>query len=137
MSAINAADLKAKMLALRQKVESRGVIEKEVASASTAVSKQATLTEVDNNHLQVVNRIGELRVALEEMHPQMPYILVEIHKTLREYPDTVHLLTDTERSVVVQACFQHSGVTIVAANRRAGKSSDGTKKLSQVTEDDI
>ena len=137
MSAINAADLKAKMLALKQKVESRGVDEKSVAPSALPASKQAALTEENNTHLQVVNRIMELRTALEEMHPQMPYLLVEIHKTLREYPDTVHLLTDVERSVIVQACFKHSGVVIVAANRRAGKSADGTKKLSQVSVDDI
>jgi hypothetical protein len=136
MSVINAADLKAKMLALKQKVESRGVDEKSVAPVTPA-AKQAALTEENNTHLQVVNRIMELRTALEEMHPQMPYLLVEIHKTLREYPDTVHLLTDVERSVIVQACFKHSGVVIVAANRRAGKSADGTKKLSQVSVDDI
>ena len=56
MSVINAADLKAKMLALKQKVESRGVDEKSIAPVTPA-AKQAALTEENNTHLQVVNRI--------------------------------------------------------------------------------
>jgi len=135
MSNINAAALREKMLALKQARESRGVTEAELAA--TIAAPQATLTEVSNTHAQVCNRIADLRTALEQMHPQMPYILQEVYNTIKQYPDTVHLLSDTERSVIVQACFKHSGVTIVAANRRAGKSSDGTKKLSQLTINDI
>jgi len=136
MAAINASDLKAKMLALKSKIDAKGAEEPD-AVASQEKLGEARLTEVDNTHLQVVNRIAELRAALEQMHPQMPYILLEVHKTLKDYPDTVHLLTDTERSVIVQACFKHSGVVIAASNRRAGKTADGTKKLKDVSVNDI
>jgi len=136
MAMINANDLKAKMLALRNKLEAKGAEEPD-AVASSAKLGEARLTEVDNTHVQVINRIAELRAALEQMHPQMATILVEVHSTLKQYPDTVHLLSDTERSVIVQACFKHSGVVIATSNRKAGKTADGTKKLKDVNVDDI
>ena len=135
MAMINANDLKAKMLALKNKIEAKGAEEQEAPAA--AQLGEARLTEVNNTHAQVINRIAELRSALEQMHPQMASILVEVHSTLKQYPDTVHLLSDTERSVIVQACFKHSGVVITTANRRAGKTADGTKKLKDVNVDDI
>ena len=136
-SLITAADLKAKLAALKAVRDNRGVVEAEVAPTSTAPSQQAFLTEENSTHLQTIQKIADLQAALTEESPQFPYLLKEIHMTLRSYPDTVHLLSNEQRAIIVQGCFKHSGVVIVTANRRSGKSSDGTKKLKDVNVTDI
>lgn len=129
---LDAASLKAKLAALKTARDSGQLVEAQKSEPSAA-PPLATLTEENHTHVQVINRIADLEYALQEDSPNLPYVLKEIHAMLKEYPDTVHLLTDEQRGVVVRSCFKYSGTVIVTSNRKAGKSSDGKTKLTSVT----
>lgn len=133
---LDAASLKAKLAALQKQRDSGQLVAAQRAEPSVA-SPLATLTEQPHSHVEVINRIADLDAALNADSPNLPYVLKDIHSLLAQYPDTVHLLSDKERGVIVASCFKYSGTVIVTTNRKAGKSSDGKVKLSAVTTDMI
>ena len=60
-------------------------------------------------------KIASLQEALLSQHPMMPRLLQEIHKTLREYPENVTLLTDEEVGVIVRGLKQQTNTEIATA----------------------
>lgn len=133
---LDAASLKAKLAALKTARDSGQLVEAQKVEPAAA-PPLATRTEEYHSHVQVINRIADLELALQADSPNLPYVLKEIHGMLKDYPDTVHLLSDEQRGVLVQSCFRYSGTVIVTTNRKAGKSSDGKTKLTSVTTDMI
>jgi len=47
-------------------------------------------------------KVAELSAALLSKHPTMPSLLQTIHKTLRQYPEQVTVLSPQELNVVVE-----------------------------------
>lgn len=129
---LDAASLREKLARLKASRDALPVVQEEKPAPAAA-----KLTEVDNNMAEVLQRIGDLEIALKEEIPTLPHILVEIHKMLAGQDDIVHLLSDEQRAVIVSACWKHSGTEIITGNRKAGKTSDGTKKLKSVGVGDI
>lgn len=82
-------------------------------------------------------RIAQLEQAMKAAMPNAPELLKEVHTALREYPDSVHLISSSERATIVQACAQQAAINIQIQNKKSGRSSATGKKLKDVTEDDI
>ena len=71
--------------------------------------------------------MGSLEQALLAKDPQMPQHLRNIHALLISYPETVHLLDDSEIARIIDAAEVHTKTEIVKASA-AGKTSK--KKMS-------
>lgn len=84
------------------------------------------------NILELQSKITRLSDALTSAHPSMPLLLREIHKTLREQPDNVTLLSDVELGTIFQALMKQTQTTIsvkVLANKK--------KSVKSITIDDL
>lgn len=51
---------------------------------------------------ELKSRVAELTEALLTKHPRMPLLLKEIHTTLRQYPENVTLLDESEINKIVE-----------------------------------
>lgn len=86
---------------------------------------------------RIQQRIAQLEQAVKAAMPNAVELLKDVHNALREYPDSVHLISSAERAVVVQACAAQAAINIQLQNKKSGRSSTTGKKLKDVTEDDI
>lgn len=86
-------------------------------------------------HDRVLGRIEELKTALDDSLPNMPNILQDIHKSLRDDPEIVTLLSEEEISVIVKGLEKHEDTVIVA--KSAKKKTGGRKATKKITADDL
>ena len=70
---------------------------------------------------QVAEKILDLQEKLLAAHPRMPVLLQEIHRTLKEYPECVTLLSEEQIGVIVSGLSQQTKVTISSAISTKGK----------------
>lgn len=73
--------------------------------------------------------MGKLQAALLAADPEMPNHLRESHRLLITYPETVHLLDDTEIHALITAAENYTKVRIVAEAAK-GKGSKGKKEIN-------
>lgn len=69
-------------------------------------------------------KMASLEKALLEKDPEMPNHLRESHRLLITYPESVHLLDDSEIHTLISAAEEHTKVRIV---QEAAKSKSGRK----------
>lgn len=62
--------------------------------------------------MEVQNKIEELSNLLLAQHPTMPVLLQEIHKTLKQQPENVTLLSDEQIGVIVSGLLKHTATAI-------------------------
>lgn len=70
-------------------------------------------------------KVAELSQRILERHPSMPTLLQEIHKTIRQYPEQVTLMSEEEINQVVEGLKIQTGVAFATA---AVKPSTAAKK---------
>lgn len=68
------------------------------------------MTEYSTETLTLKSNIASLRQALLDRHPQMPNLLQQIHRTLREYPEQVTLLEEEEIHQIVEGLKVQTGI---------------------------
>jgi hypothetical protein len=73
--------------------------------------------------------LGKLEAALLAKDPEMPNHLRESHRLLITYPETVHLLDDTEVAALISAAEEYTKVRIVAEAAK-GKGSRSKKEVN-------
>lgn len=89
----------------------------DVTSKITSVA-QATTPQ----HAAVLERLGQLEIALLEKDPLMKGHLLEIHKHLIQFEELVHLLKDDEIGVLMAAQQVHTNTVLIgSASTAAGK----------------
>lgn len=100
---------------------------------SSTVSTPLSSTE------QVLQRIEDLKSALQSRSPGYEHLLKIIHKNLLDDPDVVNLLKPEEIGTVVAALAQKKGIVLAASIPKGNVKNTTTtgKKLSQVTLDDL
>ena len=64
---------------------------------------------------QISEKILQLKESLLSQHPQMPSLLRDIHKTLKENPDCVTLLSEEEVGVIVNGLKRQTQTEIATA----------------------
>ena len=74
----------------------------------------AAMTPVE----QVREQIAQLENALKENHPQMPLLLKQLNKQLREDAAVVTMLDDEEIGILVSGCLRQAQVTISTAKTK-------------------
>lgn len=73
-------------------------------------------------------RIASLKSALLEKHPRMPILLQEIHKTLKQYPEQVTILEESDIQIIVNGLMQQTGVEFAQAiSKGSGKKNQEAK----------
>lgn len=96
----------------------------------TTQDSQQDLTALYN---QISTKIINLENALLSAHPEMPSLLRDIHKSLKDFPGVVTLLTTEQiRSIINGLTVQTSTDLIMVTAKKSSK-----KALKDVTEDDI
>jgi len=81
---------------------------------------------------RLTQSLDALNTALLAKDPQMPIHLRESHRVLVAYPETVHLLDDTEIARLIHGAVVHTNTAIVKE-----KLSPTKKAASKVTVDDL
>lgn len=102
------------------------------------MSNTSTPTTIIPPHPQmagVLEKIENLRLSLATADPKMPEHLKAIHRTLIQYEELSHLLTEDQIAVVLDGAQRKLGV-ILAAETTATKPGKG-KGLKNVTAEDL
>lgn len=92
-----------------------------MSEISTSVAPTESNPEIT---FRLKESVTDLQAKLLSRHPQMPTLLHTIHKTLRQYPEQVTVLSPEEINVIVEGLkVQTNTQFAVAATKSAGKSS--------------
>ena len=94
---------------------------------------QSNVDVVEFARLDVLGRLQQLEETLKTQDPQLPVHLQNIHKTLLQYEELVHLLKDNEIKVLMDAMQKYRKVELV----KEAATSKGKKALGKTTVDDI
>lgn len=84
----------------------------------------------------IKSNIATLQKAILDSHPQMPTLLREIHRQLKEDPATVTLLEEEEIAVVVRGLELQTN-TFIAQSMTKTSSAAKTKALKNVSAADL
>jgi hypothetical protein len=77
-------------------------------------------------------KIASLQDAILNTHPQLPIILRDIHKALKDDPANVTLLSEEEIGTIVSGLKKQTATEIASSTLKKS-----TKALSKVTADDL
>ena len=94
---------------------------------------QSNVDVVEFARLDVLGRLQQLEETLKTQDPQLPVHLQNIHKTLLQYEELVHLLKDNEIKVLMDAMQKYRKVELV----KEAATSKGKKSLGKTTVDDL
>jgi len=84
---------------------------------------------------QIKAEIISLESALLSAHPQMPQLLQKIHRQLKNDPEIVTLLEESEIAIIVSGLQKQTQTSLVASLTKASASKKAS--LKKVTEDDL
>ena len=85
---------------------------------------------------QIVGRINELQVALQQSLPSYESLLHQIHVGLAKDPDVVHLLTEEQIGAICVGLSKKKNVTIALASK-SKSTTVGGKKLKDISISDL
>jgi len=79
---------------------------------------------VTDQALEVKEKLAQLESMLLESHPEMPSLLRDIHRNLKQDPDVVTLLSEDDCKLIVQGLKKHTSVDIATtALQKKGRKS--------------
>lgn len=84
---------------------------------------------------QLKMKLAELEQALLATDPQMPLFLKQVHSTLLQYPELVHILQPEERAIVISGLKVMANTDVIAPI--AQKSARSAIKKKEFSLDDI
>jgi hypothetical protein len=88
---------------------------------------------VEFARLDVLGRLAQLEETMKTTDPQIPVHLNNIHKTLLQYEELVHMLKDPEIKILMDAMQKYRKVELV----KEASTSKGKKALGRTTVDDL
>lgn len=97
-----------------------------------ATTSNASNTSPDQAY-QIKEKLASLEAALLEGTPNMPILLREIHRNLKNDPDVVTLLSEEECSILVRGLKKVTATTIATVAVKKG----AKKAMSKMTVDDL
>lgn len=78
---------------------------------------------------QLTQKVSELKSAILSRHPTMPTLLQDIHRTLKQYPECVTLMSPEEIATVVNG-LENQTQTFLAQSIAAKSKGGGSKSLA-------
>lgn len=83
------------------------------SDSQLAKTTQSAIPNTNDSDIgRILNNIESLRIAIHEVHPNMPQLLSTIWKQLKDTPDCVTILKPEEIAVIVQGAEIHANVKI-------------------------
>lgn len=82
-------------------------------------------------------KVDSLTVLILEKHPQMPILLREIWKTIKQYPEQVTLLEEEDIEKIVKGLMVQTGVEFVKVISKGTGTKTLSKKLNSLNVDDL
>jgi hypothetical protein len=92
----------------------------------------------DTSHPQMTSllvKIDDLAKALVNNDPKMPEHLKNIHRTLSQYEELAHLLSEEQIAVIIEGAQKKLGIILAAETTKTG--SGKGKSLKGVTADEL
>ncbi len=86
-------------------------------------------------HEQIREEILSLQSAIHSQHPSMPALLQKIHRQLKNDPEVVTLLEESEIQIIVSGLQRQTQTTLVSSLTKS--SAAKTKSLSKSTSNDL
>lgn len=99
----------------------------------TDTPANTSITTSPDQAYQIKEKLASLEAALLEGTPNMPILLREIHRNLKNDPDIVTLLSEEDCSILVQGLKKVTATTIATTAIKKGSK----KALSKMTVDDL
>jgi hypothetical protein len=72
-------------------------------------------------YLSFYASLEHLKERLKDIDPELPTHMREIHKSLRNYSELAHLLSDEEIRIILQSEKKHTGIELVKATAKKPK----------------
>ena len=91
------------------------------------------MTAIPNQAFEIKEKLAQLENALLESLPTMPTLLRDIHRSLKNDPDTVTLLSEEECAILVSGLKKQTQTEIATKVIKAKP----RKALSKLTVDDL
>ena len=88
------------------------------------------MSDMNPQHARVLEKCQELEEALSTDLPGFPYILKDIHETLRADPDVVTLLTEEQIAIIVKGLEKHTGIVVTPAKAKKTTSAKSKTPIS-------
>jgi len=88
-----------------------------------------------NEGYALKEKVAELSAALLSKHPTMPVLLNEIHKTIRQYPEQMTLLEESEIQTLVSGLIQQTKVEFATTAIKVGKEKSVAAKIKSAGAD--
>ena len=86
-----------------------------------------------NQAFEVQEKLASLEAALLAGTPDMPVLLRDIHRSLKQDPDVVTLLSEEECSILVRGLKKQTATEIATKKIKSG----GKKAMSKMTVSDL
>jgi len=101
-------------------------------SHSQLVTSPPTAPETKDSDIgPILQKIEELRISLHEVHPNMPNLLHDIWKQLKDTPDCVTLLKPEQMGIIIQGLERQTNIKLTESISKP----KGTKKAKLTTDD--
>jgi hypothetical protein len=84
----------------------------------------------------VAQRLEDLRIAQEQLDPNISIHVIEIHKSLKEHPEIVSILSDEQIRTYITARRKMANITLSPVKASAAKKT-AAKKAATLDLDDI
>lgn len=84
---------------------------------------------------QLKQKVAELSQMILEKHPRMPTLLREIHTTVRQYPEQVTLLDESEIGVIVAGLQVQTNTSLAASVSKPAAAKSLTAKIKTLGAD--
>jgi hypothetical protein len=86
---------------------------------------------MSNLPLELQSHLAELSLALENRSPGFSRALQSIHKTLKQYPENVTLLSEDEIALIVQGLKEQTQTQFAISNTKGAGKSAAVAKIKQ------
>lgn len=77
--------------------------------------------EINPIYLDFYASLEHLKERLHDIDPELPHHMRAIHKSLRNYEELAHLLSDSEIRIILQSEKKHTGIELVKATAKKPK----------------
>jgi hypothetical protein len=81
---------------------------------------------------ELKEKVATLQQALLDKHPTMPTLLREIHKTLKEQPENVVLLSEEEIAAIVNGLKAQTQTEFASIVTKSAKSTSAVSKIKSL-----
>jgi len=92
------------------------------------------MTQASALGFEFAEKLASLQEAILSRHPTMPTLLQDIHRTLKQYPEQVTLMSEDEIAVVVSGLMQQTQTSLVKATVASASKASANNVKSKIAQ---